>query len=240
MQSAHSASGTPQAEELKPPPASLTIQPAVIMTIAGESQRLRLIDDRGRRISGAVWTVNEPARGEVKVDSEAIFNGLAPGTVIVTATWGKLKAQAKVIILGDPLPPSEGEPAKSMTPPGTPNTPASMQSDSERFEMTPYIVNMVAGETHRLRMWDNASNHAVGDAEWTVSDPSVATVEGGLDAEVLARAPGKVTVTSTWQGHQTEAIITVYPGTQLPTGTVIWSQKPHPGQTTKIVPAVPN
>jgi len=332
-QSTPAASGNSQAEGLTPPPVSLTIQPAVIMTDAGEPHRLRLIDDRGRTISGAVWTVGEPARADIRVSGEVMLTGLTPGVVIVTATWQNLKAQAKVIVLGvsspatvaapdavggmrinpveigmrvgqssplhladsqghpiqgaawtvsDPsrakisaggnvmvtaLAPGSvtvtatwrnltarvrvtvmpklaalpaGEPAKVVTPHETPVSPDSMD-DSERFEVTPYIVNMVAGDTHRLRVWDNALRQPVTDAEWTVSDPAVATIKGGTDAIVRSLKPGKVTVTATWQGHSTEALITVYPGTQLPVGSVIWSLKPHPGRPyTKIVPAVPH
>jgi hypothetical protein len=332
-QSTPPASGNSQAEGLTPPPVSLTIQPPAIMIVAGEPQRLRLIDDRGRPVPGAVWTVSEPARADIKVNGEVMLTGLAPGVLIVTATWQNLKAQAKVTVLGgshlatvaapdavgglrinpvglgmrvgqssklhltdsqghpiqgaawtvsDPtrakisaggdvmvtaLAPGSvtvtatwrnltarakvtvmpnlatlpaGEPAKVMTPHEAPISPDSMD-DFERFEVTPYIVNMVAGDTHRLRVWDNALGQPVTDAEWTVSDTALATIEGGTDAIVSSRAPGKVTVTATWQGHQTDALVTVYPGAQLPVGSVIWSLKPHPGhKNTHIVPAVPH
>jgi Flp pilus assembly protein TadG len=97
---------------------------------------------------------------------------------------------------------------------------------------------MLVGETHRLSLWDNERNRRITDAVWTVSDPAIATVEAGDDATVTALVPGKVTVTATWQGLEAGALITVYPGTQLPPGTVKWSVKVSPGS--KIAPAVPN
>jgi hypothetical protein len=97
---------------------------------------------------------------------------------------------------------------------------------------------MLVGETHRLRLWDNERNRPVTDAVWTVSDPAIASIESGSDATVTALVPGKVTVTATWQGYQAEALVTVYPGTQLPPGTVKWSVRVSPGS--KIAPAVPN
>jgi hypothetical protein len=331
-QSAPPAGENSPTEDLTPPPRSLTIKPPAIMIEAGEPQRLRLVDDRGRGIPDAVWTVSEPAHVEIRDHGEVMLTGLSPGMVIVianwrnlkaqakvmvlesstlrtnaapdavvsmrinpvglgiwvgqsrplqlednqgrpihgarwtvsdatrvklmgdaevtalaagsvmvTATWRNLTAQAKVTVLADSSPIPADKPVEFTTPHDTPISPGIGQSDSERFEMTPYIVNMVAGGTHRLRMWDNALRHAVTDAEWTVSDPNVVVIEGGPDAVILGRAPGKVTVTATWQGHQTEAIITVYPGTLLPTGTVIWSLKPHPGQTKpQVAPSVPN
>jgi hypothetical protein len=207
------------------------------MVLQGEPHRLRLLDENGNAIRNARWTASVPDSAEVRVDGDAWITWLKPGKYTVVATWNGLSAKAKVTVLGSidssqassPSIPSRSlsEPTQSVSP-----------SVSSPFDITPYIVNMLVGETQRLRLWDNERGRPVPDAVWTVSDPAIASVEPGSDATVTALVPGKVTVTATWQGYQAEALVTVYPGSQLPPGTVKWSVKTSPGSIIK--PAVPD
>ena len=221
-QTASPSSAKTSADEMTPLPESLAIKPAAIAILAGEPQTLHLVDNRGRPIKGAVWTVSNATLANVEGDGDATLVGLAPGKLTVTATWRNLVAQAKVTILGEPVGTtiSQQGPSESRAEPG-------------RFDITPDEASMLVGETRSLTLFDFEENHRVPEAEWTVSDPTVATVKAGPDATVTALAPGKVTVTARWQGNPSEAQITVYPGSELPPGTVKWSVKSRPGYRTK-------
>lgn len=98
-QSGHATNAGPPKSELTPPPKSLLITPNAIGIVAGEPQLLHLLDDRGRRVREAVWTVSDPTRAEIKVDGDAAITGLAPGKLTVTAAWRGLTAQARVTVL---------------------------------------------------------------------------------------------------------------------------------------------
>jgi len=100
VQSGLTSSANAPTSELTPPPKSLVITPSAIGIVEGEPQLLRLSDDRGRRIRGAVWTVSDPTRADLRVDGDAVITGLVPGKLTVTATWRGLTAQARVTVLG--------------------------------------------------------------------------------------------------------------------------------------------
>jgi hypothetical protein len=223
---------------------SLSIKPASIVLLQGEPQRLRLLDENGNAVRNARWAASAPDSAEVRVDGDAWITGLKPGKFTVVATWNELSAKAKVTVLGSVDTSEVFSPRMPSSSPSMPSpsprepTQSASPSGSPPFDITPYIVNMLVGETHRLRLWDNERNRPVTDAIWTVSDPSIASIESGSDATVTALVPGKVTVTATWQGYQAEALVTVYPGTQLPPGTVKWSVRVSSAGA--IRPAVPN
>jgi hypothetical protein len=65
------------------------------------------------------------------------------------------------------------------------------------------------------------------DATWSISDPSLATVESVAGvARVEAVAPGSVTVTAEIQGVQASATFVIAAGSSLPRGSPLWALAP--------------
>lgn len=113
------------------------------------------------------------------------------------------------------------------------------QNKSESLEITPNIIGMVVGEPRMLRLCDERGQQ-IRDADWASSDPTLAKIEAGPDATIIGLAPGKLTVTATWQSRRAEAQVTVFAGPELPQGTIRWSIQPTPGYSAKqIVQAAP-
>lgn len=201
--------------ESPPPPKSLAITPRAITVMVGEPQRLRLTDEHGRIIRDATWTVSDPALAEVHADGEVRVTGLAPGRLTITAISGNLTAQANVRILGEAVSSQGGA-----------------SGNRDPVEITPNTVGMVVGEPRWLRLSDE-SGRQIRDAEWSVSDPALAKIQPGADAVIVALAPGHLKVTAAWQGHSASSQVNIFPGPELPQGTIRWSIDPVPGFSTR-------
>jgi len=101
---------------------------------------------------------------------------------------------------------------------GAAATPAAA-TDSE-FYMEPIAVNMVAGETQELSVWDRSrmGNDVSARVSWNLSNSGIVDMAVNRHATITAKAPGTVTVTGTIDGHTVEAVVTVHRGEKLPGG----------------------
>ena len=106
---------------------------------------------------------------------------------------------------------------------------------STSVTLVPNLINMVVGGTQSIQAL-NSSNQSVSGLTWTSSNTSVATLSTDDPPIITAVAPGKVTITA----GSASADVTVWAGSTLPTGTVIWSNPGDGSGVSSIVPAVPS
>jgi len=103
--------------------------------------------------------------------------------------------------------------------------------------LTPSLINMVVGETHKIQATSSAGQPVTG-LTWTSSDPAVVSLSTEDPPLLTALAAGHVTITA----GSASADVTVWlvgggGGDSLPEGTVLWS---NPAAAEEILPAVPS
>jgi outer membrane protein assembly factor BamB len=118
--------------------------------------------------------------------------------------------------------------------------PVSAQGRNEHdWHISPTQINLLQGDTASLEILDSGA-HALHGANWDVDNPSLAeitTKENG-DVALTAKATGTVRVTATRAGEVRQTEIKIWPGENLPVGTVKWSIVPL-GRTADMVAAYP-
>lgn len=121
------------------------------------------------------------------------------------------------------------------TPPCTDGKPA--------IYITPTTAAMLVGESRTFDLSDTKGQHLTSAAEWSISDSYRIALKPGIEPTITAKNEGTFKVTARIDTRTAEATIKVYPGNELPIGTVRWSVAPMPcfgGHVTQIVPAVPH
>ncbi len=93
------------------PPTSLSLTPATLSLMVGDSRTLKLADQNGSAVTGANWTIDNTAVLSLSTDDPPVITALNPGTAKVTAALGSLSAQTTINVY---LPGSNGG-----FPPGT-------------------------------------------------------------------------------------------------------------------------
>lgn len=112
------------------------------------------------------------------------------------------------------------------------------QSD---LSLSPALVNMVVGNTQRFSLFDLAGHKLTAQADWSVSDSSIAEirVEGG-EPVLTSKEKGTVRVQARVDSHSAESTVNVIGPEDMKPGTVRWSTPNHPCSKTKeIKVAVP-
>jgi alpha-tubulin suppressor-like RCC1 family protein len=103
----------------------LSITPENPTLALGGSLTLRLVDGQGQQITGASWTVSDPAIVGLTAGSPTTITGLAPGEVTITASKGGRLAQTTVTIASTTVL-SAG--AVRWSTPGSPGSPSSSRA----------------------------------------------------------------------------------------------------------------
>ena len=107
--------------------------------------------------------------------------------------------------------------------------------------VSPSVTNMLPGEFREFCAFDIDGKILTGEAEWTIDDQGVATLNGRGAPTVTTHRSGKATLRARVGGRTAEASITVLEGDKLPDGTIQWSVPSYPGYKSKqIVQAVPS
>jgi hypothetical protein len=101
------------------------------------------------------------------------------------------------------------------------------QKDWE-FWMDPLYANLLTNESVEIHMWDWRNNDVSARVAWSLSGSGVVDMTVKHHAILTARVPGTVSVIGQIDGRKTiEAIVTVYRGEKLPSGTPrTWSSPP--------------
>jgi len=177
-------------ELVEPPVATVTVVPADVHLVTGESVQLaaetRVAGDRVVTDRELTWASSAP--GVASVSATGVVVAIAPGApVTITALSEGSAGEATVVVTG---------PVATVT-----VGPA----------LPPMIVGASAQMTADLR--DAAGTPVVGRAvTWTSSDPAIATVSatGVVTAQAVG---GPVTITATTDGdHRGEVAVTTAPG----------------------------
>jgi len=101
--------------------------------------------------------------------------------------------------------------------------------------LNPNVVNMQVGDTRPIAAL-NTSGASVTGLSWTSSNTTIATLSTDDPPIITAVAPGIVTISA----GGASADVTVYSGTTLPVGTVLWSNPGNGSGVANFFPAVPS
>jgi len=106
--------------------------------------------------------------------------------------------------------------------------------------VTPAKRTMLVGDSEPFRAVDS-QGHMLTNVHWTISRQELAEVAQGAEVEVVAKQPGRFTLTAHAGEGYAEAQVEVLQGPTMPLGTIRWSGVDWPGcKTAKIMPAVPS
>jgi hypothetical protein len=103
------------------------------------------------------------------------------------------------------------------------------------FKLYPPSLSLVVGQTASVTPKDSSGNPVTG-ITWTTKDPTIVRLSSDDPPLITALAVGSATV---YAGDVTLPV-TVYPGTSLPPGTVLWSVPLGGSGEASIAPAVPS
>ena len=110
------------------------------------------------------------------------------------------------------------------------------------LSLSPILVNMLVGNTQHFSLFDLAGHKLTSQADWTVSDSSVAqlSVIDGVPT-LISRQTGTVHIGARIDGRYAEATVNVITPDEMKPGTIRWQAPSIPGfKPIQIVPAVPS
>ena len=113
-------------------------------------------------------------------------------------------------------------------------------SGDQTLFVSPAVTNMLVGEVREFCAFDINGKILTQNAEWTVDDPGVVTLNTKEPPNITTKQQGKAILRARIGSRTAEASITVLEGDSMPVGTIKWSVPGHPGyQGKQIVQAVP-
>jgi len=113
-------------------------------------------------------------------------------------------------------------------------------SADQTLFVSPSVTNMLVGEIREFSAFDIDGKILTREAEWTIDDSGIATLNDKGQSTIVTKQPGKATLRARAGSRSAEASITVLDGDKMPNGTIKWSVPNYPGYTSKqIVQAVP-
>ena len=101
--------------------------------------------------------------------------------------------------------------------------------------LVPSVIGMIIGDTRTVQALDSNGRPVVG-LSWASTDLTVATLSTDDPPVITAVGPGNATIIA----GNASVDLTVYPGPQLPTGAILWSNPGNGSGVNSIVPAVPS
>ena len=101
--------------------------------------------------------------------------------------------------------------------------------------LTPSLLNLLVGQTQTIQALSPTGTEVTG-LSWTTSDSTVVSLSTDDPPILTAVASGHVTITA----GDSSCDVTVFSGSALPLGTVIWSAPGDGSGVTSIIPAVPS
>jgi hypothetical protein len=110
------------------------------------------------------------------------------------------------------------------------------------LSLSPILVNMLVGNTQHFSLFDLAGHKLTSQADWTVSDSSVAelSVINGVPT-LVSKQTGTVHVRARIDERSAEASVNVITPADMKPGTILWQAPSIPGfKPIQIVQAVPS
>jgi hypothetical protein len=194
-----SLQGVQSAQQVEVTSATLTtllVQPNGVSVIAGTSQQYKAIglysDGTKQDLTGqAVWLSDTPA--SATITATGLLQGLTPGMPKISVTMGAARASTFAYVVNASL-------TSIAVTPGSVSLPAGL---SRRFQATGTYSNGVTRDV-------------TGEATWTSSDTTVATVSNAVSSSGLATGAGvagAATVSAAINGISGTASLTMTPAT---------------------------
>ena len=86
---------------------SMQVEPQELGLLVGQSRQVQVLDDFHADVPDVVWSVSNPAVGDMSDDGRHLFKAKAPGKVTLTALQGGRSSTCEITIYpGDSLPPA--------------------------------------------------------------------------------------------------------------------------------------
>jgi hypothetical protein len=82
---------------------SITVQPASVNMVVGDTRNLLAVDNNGNTVTGATWTVDNSSLASISTDVPPILTALGAGTITLMATYQGVTAQVTWTISSGPL-----------------------------------------------------------------------------------------------------------------------------------------
>ena len=138
----------------------------------------------------------------------------------------------------DPHPQEQSKNSLSNSSPVSPNN---LSLSPNNLSLSPNLVNMLVGNTQRFSLFDLAGHKLTSQADWTVSDSSIAELSVIDGVPTLAsKQIGTVHVRARIDSRSAETVVNVITPEQMKPGTILWQAPPVTGfKPVQIVPAVP-
>jgi hypothetical protein len=113
-------------------------------------------------------------------------------------------------------------------------------SADQTLFVSPSVTNMLVGDFREFCVFDIDGKILTRQAEWTIDDSGIATLNDKGEPTITAKQPGKATLRARIGSRSAEASVTVLDGSKMPDGTIKWSVPNYPGYKSRdIVQAVP-
>jgi hypothetical protein len=124
-----------------------------------------------------------------------------------------------------------------------PNSPIGAETEvgsDQTLFVSPSVTNMLVGDVRKFCVFDIDGKILTREAEWTIDDSGIATLNDKGQPTIITKQPGKAVLRARVGSRSAEASITVLDGDKMPDGTIKWSVPNYPGYKSKqIVQAVP-
>ena len=106
-------------------------------------------------------------------------------------------------------------------------------SADQTLFVSPSVTNMLVGDIREFSAFDIDGKILTREAEWTIDDSGIATLNDKGQSTIVTKQPGKATLRARAGSRSAEASITVLDGDKMPNGTIKWSVPNYPGYTSK-------
>jgi len=227
-----SSPSTTATEPCQPLPTDLAISPNFVNMFVPAVQRFSLFDRAGHKLTSvADWSVEDSSIAELTIDEDGtpMLTGKQTGKTRLTARVDSRSTEALINVispedmtsgtvnsawLAPPTPcsqpPAIVPPARSQFPQRStfPKTPCAPPENGLRI--SPNSGNMLVNDPQQFNLFDTRSNTLTAQAEWSVSDSSVAelTITNGV-AYLTGKRPGSIRLEVRVDSRYAEAFVNV-------------------------------
>ena len=227
-----SSTSTTATEPCQAPVTDIILSPNFVNMFVGATQRFSLFDQGGHKLTAvADWSIEDSSIAELTIDEDGtpVLTGKQTGKTRLTAHADGRSSEAHINVI-NPKDMTSGtinsawlaKPAPCSKPAGI--VPAARsrfpdQSTSFRavcappangLSISPNSGNMLVNNTQQFNLFETRSNTLTTQAEWSVSDSSIAelTVANGIP-QLTGKRPGTIRLAVHVDSRSAEAIINV-------------------------------
>ncbi len=227
-----SSPSTTATEPCQPSQRDLDLSPSFVNMFVGATHQFSLFDHDGHKLTSvADWSVEDSSIALLTIDEDGtpLLTGKQTGKTRLTARVDSRSSEAHINVINPEdmtsgtinsawlapptpcsnpvaiVPPARSRFPQQSTPSKTPCAPP-----ENGLSISPNSGNMLVNDTQQFNLFDSRSNTLTTQAEWSVSDPSVAelTVANGIPRLTGKRA-GTIRLVVQVDSRSAEAVINV-------------------------------